>query len=210
MVIREYEGKTEKDAIKKASEDLCVESDKLKIEVIGERSRFFSFGRGVKIRVFLQDKEEELPNKAEDFLNGLFKNIDIDAKIEIMEDSKRVYIEIISDEAGIIIGKRGKTLEAIQLITNAVINRGREDWKKVVLDVEKYRNKRENALKELALKIASQVKKSGKSNVLEPMNPFERRIIHMALQNDPQVDTRSEGNGYFKKVRISLKKSRNK
>jgi len=208
MVIREYEGRTKRDAIKKASEDLGVDSGLLKIEVISEKSRFFSFGSLVKIRVFLEDKEDELSKKAENFLRGLLKIIGIDFQIQSMENSKRIYIEILSKDAGLIIGKRGKTLEALQLLTNVMVNKDKEDWKKVVLDVEKYRDKRENTLKELALKVASQVKKTGKTNVLEPMNPFERRIIHITLQNDPLIDTKSEGIGNLKKVRIFLKSSK--
>jgi len=206
MVIREYEGRTERDAIKKASEDLGVQSDQLKIEVITEKAKFFSFGNPVKIRVYLDDLEQVDSKKVEDFLVGLFKTIGVDVTIETYEEVNKLYVEIISESAGLIIGKRGKTLESLQLLTNIILNKNREEWKKVVLDIENYRDKRESTLKELALKVAEKVKKSGKSQLLEPMNPFERRIIHMTLQNDPDVNTKSEGNGSTKKVRVYLKR----
>ena len=206
MVIREYEGRTERDAIKKASEDLGVQSDQLKIEVITEKAKFFSFGNPVKIRVYLDDLEQVDSKKVEDFLVGLFKTIGVDVTIETYEEVNKLYVEIVSESAGLIIGKRGKTLESLQLLTNIILNKNREEWKKVVLDIENYRDKRESTLKELALKVAEKVKKTGKSQLLEPMNPFERRIIHMTLQNDPDVNTKSEGNGSTKKVRVYLKR----
>jgi len=206
MVIREYEGRTERDAIKKASEDLGVDSNQLKIEVITERAKFFSFGSPVKIRVYLDDIEEAISKRVEDFLTGLFMAIGVDVSIETYEEVNKLYVEIISDSAGLIIGKRGKTLEALQLLTNIIVNKNQENWKKVVLDIENYRNKRETTLRELASKVAEKVKRTGKPQLLEPMNPFERRIIHMALQNDPDVYTKSEGNGTLKMVKICPKR----
>jgi len=208
MVIREYEGRTERDAIKKAQEDLGVESDKLKIEVIGEKSKFFSFGSLVKIRVYLDESEEDLARKVEDFLVGLFKTIGVDITVRTLEEVDKLYVEIVSDSAGLIIGKRGKTLEALQMLVNVIANRNKKEWKKVVLDIENYRDKRENTLRELAFKVADKVKKTGKSQLLEPMNPFERRVIHIALQNNPQIETKSEGTGNLKKVRVFLKRKK--
>jgi spoIIIJ-associated protein len=209
MVIMEYEGKTERDAIKKAAEDLGVASDKLKIEVISEKTKFFSFGNLVKIRVFLDEINDDPAKKAERFLTGLFKTIGIDISTQIVEDVDTINVEIITDSSGLIIGKRGKTLEALQLLTNIIVNKNKKDWKKVVLDIENYRDRRENTLRELAHKVASKVKKTGKPQLLEPMNPFERRVIHMTLQNDPLVATKSEGMGNLKKVKVFLKKRNN-
>jgi spoIIIJ-associated protein len=210
MVIMEYEGKTERDAIKKAAEDLGVAGDKLKIEVISEKTKFFSFGNLVKIRVFIDDINDDPVKKVERFLTGLFRTIGIDISTRIDEDANRIHVEIVSDSSGLIIGKRGKTLEALQLLTNIVVNKNEKNWKKVVLDIENYRDRRENTLRELANKVASKVKKTGKSQLLEPMNPFERRVIHMTLQNDPLVDTKSEGMGNLKKVKVFLKNRNNK
>jgi len=123
-----------------------------------------------------------------------------------IEEDEKIYIEIISDSAGLIIGKRGKTLEALQLLVNIIVNKKGEKWRKVILDIENYRDKREQTLRELAQKVARKVKKTGKSQYLEPMNPFERRVIHMTLQSDPHVETRSEGNGNLKRVKIYLKR----
>ena len=209
MVIREYEGRTERDAIKKAAEDLSVDSNKLKIEVITERSKFFSFGSTVKIRVYLDDMEDNVSKRIENFLSGLFGTIGVDVSVQTMEDDDKLHVEIVSESAGIIIGKRGKTLEALQLITNIIVNKSTDKWKKVVLDIENYRDKRENTLTDLAHKVAGKVKKTGRSQYLEPMNPFERRVIHMALQDDPDIFTKSEGTGNLKKVKIFLKRRKN-
>lgn len=206
MVIREYEGRTEREAVKRAVEDLGVSGDKLKIEVITEKSKFFSFGSTVKIRVYLDDLEDTVSNKVGKFLQGMFQTIGVDISIQTIEETDKLYVEIISDSAGIIIGKRGKTLEALQLITNIIVNKDKEKWIKVILDIENYRDKRENTLTDLAVKVASKVKKTGKFQILEPMNPFERRIIHMALQNDPRIFTKSEGAGNLKKVKIYLRR----
>ncbi len=206
MVIREYEGRTEREAVKRAVEDLGVNGDKLKIEVITEKSKFFSFGSTVKIRVYLDDIEDTVSNKVGKFLQGMFQKIGVDISIQTIEETDKLYVEIISDSAGIIIGKRGKTLEALQLITNIIVNKDKEKWIKVILDIENYRDKRENTLTDLAVKVAGKVKKTGKFQILEPMNPFERRIIHMALQNDPRIFTKSEGAGNLKKVKIYLRR----
>jgi len=209
MVIREYEGRTEKDAVKKASEDMGVDSSQLKIEVISEKSKFFSFGNLIKIRVYLNEEEHNLPLHAEEFIKGLFQIIGTEVTTRSIEEDNRIYIEIITDSAGLIIGKRGKTLEALQMLVNIVANKGEEKWKKIVLDIENYRDKRENTLRELALKVAKKVKKAGHAQYLEPMNPFERRVIHMTLQDDPHIDTKSEGSGNLKKVKIFLRKRKN-
>jgi spoIIIJ-associated protein len=206
MVIREYEGRTEREAVKRAVEDLGVSGDKLKIEVITEKLKFFSFGSTVKIRVYLDDLEDTVSNKVGKFLQGMFQTIGVDISIQTIEETDKLYVEIISDSAGIIIGKRGKTLEALQLITNIIVNKDKEKWIKVILDIENYRDKRENTLTDLAVKVASKVKKTGKFQILEPMNPFERRIIHMALQNDPRIVTKSEGAYNLKKVKIYLRR----
>ena len=138
MVIREYEGRTERDAIKKAAEDLGVDTAQLRIEVITEKSKFFSFGNLVKIRVYLEEIEESISKKVENFLLGLFQTIGIDVTIETFEEVDKLYVDIISNSAGLIIGKRGKTLEALQLLTNIIVNKDKEEWKKVVLDIENY------------------------------------------------------------------------
>jgi spoIIIJ-associated protein len=206
MVIREYEGRTEKDAIKKASEDLEVNIEQLKVEVLSDKVKFFSFGNKVKIRVYLEEVEDDLSTKAQKFLTELFGTIGTDISTHAIEEGEKIYIEIESDSAGLIIGKRGKTLEALQLLVNIIVNKKGDKWRKVILDIENYRDKRENTLRELAQKVATKVKQTGKPQYLEPMNPFERRVIHMTLQNDPHVDTKSEGNGNLKKVKVYLKR----
>jgi spoIIIJ-associated protein len=208
MVIKEYEGRTERDALRKASEDLGVDTSKLKTEVISEKSRFFSFGNAVKIRVYVDEVEQELAKKVDEFLVDLFKTIGVEVTVQTFEEVDKLYVEIVSESAGLIIGKRGKTLEALQLLMNIVMNRNRKEGRKIILDIENYRDKRENTLTELARKVAEKVKKTGRPQLLEPMNPFERRIIHLALQRDPLVNTKSEGSGNLKKIKVFLKKKK--
>ena len=114
----------------------------------------------------------------------------------------------MSEDSGLLIGKRGKTLESIQVLANIAMNKNRDNWKKIILDIEGYRNKREEALRRLALRVADRVRRTGKPKTLETMNPFERRLIHITLQEFDDVDTVSEGEGIFKRVKVYRKHKR--
>ncbi len=155
-------------------------------------------------------KPEELPEGADEplkFLNGLFELMQIDAHCDVVGvEDKNLMLDIEGKDTAVLIGRRGDTLDALQYLTGLVINRGREDYRKVMLDAENYRFKREVTLEKLARRLASNVAKSGKPVTLEPMNPYERRILHATLQSNPRVETYSEGEEPYRRVVIRRKK----
>ena len=149
---------------------------------------------------------KEPRNDAEKFLYGLFERmgINVTLKSEKLQDDI-LRIDMSGRAMGMLIGRRGETLDALQYLTSLVSNNGKEEYLKVMLDTENYRKKREEALKRLALRLADKVVKSGKKVVLEPMNPYERRILHATLQDHPGITTYSEGEDPFRSVVVALK-----
>ena len=228
MMEKEFEGKNEKDAIALAEQELRIDKDKLQIELIQKgKSSFLGIGEGQKARIrvvyneddigsasFIEDKPAPDSDVADqyietslDFLEGLFERMNIEVDIEADEpEDEKVFIRLNSPNSALIIGKRGKTLEAIQMLTNIAAGRKVSKDFKSVIDIENYREKREVILTDLAIKVATEVRKSGKVKSLEPMNPFERRLIHLALQDEDGIETRSEGEGVYRKVKIIPKK----
>jgi spoIIIJ-associated protein len=148
----------------------------------------------------------DTPSAAEGFLNDLFKKMNIDAYCITVENGEIDKIVIKGGDTSALIGRRGETLDAIQYITGLVLNKGKQDYKRIMLDTENYREKREEALVRLANRIAQKVTRTGRKVTLEPMNPYERRILHATLQSNPRVETLSEGEEPFRKVVIALKK----
>ena len=157
---------------------------------------------------FVATPEEELSEtakKARDFLKGLTEKMEVPAEIAVCETAEQLKMLLSGENMSILIGRRGETLDALQYLTSLNVNRGREDYLRVSLDTENYRAKREEALRKLAVRMANRAKKSGRRVALEPMNPNERRILHSALQNDPEVTTHSEGEEPYRRVIITLK-----
>ena len=146
------------------------------------------------------------PSIAEGFLNGLFKKMEVDAHCVTVQNSESDKINIIGSDTAVLIGRRGETLDALQYITGLVINKGKQDFKRIMLDTENYREKREESLVRLANRIAVKVAKTGRKVTLEPMNPYERRILHATLQSNPKVETISEGEEPFRRVVIRTKR----
>ncbi len=141
------------------------------------------------------------------FLRGLFERMQLDADCGVSdEDAKIMKIEITGADTAVLIGRRGDTLDALQYLTGLAVNKGREDYKKIMLDAENYREKRERTLEKLAKRLANTVAKTGKPITLEPMNPYERRILHATLQSNPRVETMSEGEEPFRRVVIRRKR----
>lgn len=207
MNVIEVEGKTVDDATKKALAKLGIDDDSgLKIEVIDEgKSGIFGFGvsRPAKIRVYYSEDTTDVGETAKEILLNIISRMDIEADIKnINEGSSRVYIELESSQSGLIIGRKGRTLEALQFLLSLMINHKIGSEKKIILDIESYRDKRERAIRKLSRDAAHRVIRTGKPWTLEPMNPFERRLIHLTLQNDNRVETRSEGEGIYRKVRV--------
>jgi len=211
MKVIEVEGRTVDDATKKAIAELGItDASKVNIEVIDEgKSGIFGFGvsRPAKIRLYYNIDTKDIGDTIRDVIINIFKRMEIDCRItDIKEGESKVYVELESkNSSGLIIGRKGKTLESLQFMVNLIVNHKTESDKKIILDIESYRAKRERALRKMSKDIAFKVIKSGKPWTLEPMNPFERRLIHLTLQNDSRVTTKSEGQGIYRKVTIMPK-----
>jgi spoIIIJ-associated protein len=211
MKVIEVEGRTVDDATKKAIAELGItDTSKINIEVIDEgKSGIFGFGvsRPAKIRLYYNIDTKDIGDAIREVIGEIFRKMEIDCAIaDIKEGEAKVYIELESkNNSGLIIGRKGKTLESLQFMVNLIVNHKTGSDKKIILDIESYRAKRERALRKMSKDIAFKVIKSGKPWTLEPMNPFERRLIHLTLQNDTRVTTKSEGQGIYRKVTIMPK-----
>ena len=217
-MIYEFEGKNEKDAIDSAISSLGITRDEIDVEIL-ESKKGFLFGGNVKIRVHMNDKikvsnnvssedASESEEKIKNHLIELLKRMDIKSNVLISSRANnRVVFNIESEDTGILIGKKGKTLDSIQLLLNIYAGRVGDDLPRVMVDAEDYRRRRENNIVHLARKTADQVKKSRRSILLQAMNPFERRLVHTALNNQKNIETISEGDGLYKKIRVFYKES---
>ncbi len=201
----ETTGKTVEDAILAAAIQLAVQRDKLEIEVLEEpvKGLFGLFGnKDARIRASVIQTMGDITH---DFLESLFEKMGLEARVDLTETDDSIIAEVSGPKMGILIGHRGETLDAVQYLTNLAVNRDSEKYKRVIMDTENYRSKREETLVKLAKRLSNKVQKTRKKVVLEPMNPFERRVIHSTLQRDPRVVTHSEGDEPYRKVVISLK-----
>lgn len=205
--VIEKTGKTVEDAISNALAELNVSREEVDIEVIdeGNKGLFGILGnKHAKVRVTLR---ESGANVAVNFLEDVFEKMNVTAEIEAEEEEQNdtIVLKIKGKDSGIIIGRRGETLDALQYLASLVVNKDKQGYRRVVLDIENYRQKREETLVKLANRLANRVVKYKKSVTLEPMNPYERRIIHSTLQNDKYVETYSVGDDPNRKVVIALK-----
>jgi len=201
-IVIEKSAKTVEEAVNLALEELDVTEDQVEIEVLEEGSKSLlglRKAKEAKVRVTLFDYATEI---ARDFLEELFDKMGFEATIDIVEDEEITRVNIESSNSGVIIGRRGETLDALQFLTSLVVNRNNTTYKKIILDTEDYRKKREITLENLADRLAFKVEKTGRSMSLEPMNPYERRIIHSSLQKNNKVETYSVGEDPNRKVVI--------
>lgn len=208
MEYIEVTAKTVNDAITEACQRLEVTSDKLDYVVVEEGSSGF-LGIGSKPAVIkAKVKCSSVPERAREFLDEVFgaMNMVVAVDIKYDEENKNLNIDLSGDEMGILIGKRGQTLDSLQYLVSLVVNKGSEEYIRVKVDTEDYRKRRKETLENLAKNIAYKVKRTKRSVSLEPMNPYERRIIHSALQNDKYVTTHSEGDEPFRRVVVTLKR----
>ena len=217
MDFQEFKAKTVEEAGTAATVALGITSDELEYEVVEKGSTGF-LGLGAKPAIIKAKKKEEevvnqtvstgLVDKTKVYLDSLFKAMDIETEVTIDfdEENNNMDINLEGSEMGILIGKRGQTLDALQYLISLYVNKESEAYVRVKLDTENYRARRKDTLENLAKNIAFKVKRSRRSVTLEPMNPYERRIIHSALQNDKYVATRSEGEEPYRKVVVYLKK----
>lgn len=207
MEYVEISAKTVADAITEACQKLEVTSDKLEYVVVDEGSSGF-LGIGSKPAVIKAKVKSTITDKAKDFLNDVFDAMNMVVVIDVQydEDNKNLNVELSGDEMGVLIGKRGQTLDSLQYLLSLVVNKESEEYIRVKVDTEDYRKRRKETLENLAKNIAYKVKRTKRSVSLEPMNPYERRIIHSALQNDKYVTTHSEGDEPFRRVVVTLKR----
>ena len=207
MDFIELTAKTVDDAITESLIKLGTTSDKIEYEVI-EKGSAGILGFGSKLAKIKVRKKSTVEDFVRDFLNDVFQAMDMEVEIIIKksEDEKNIDVELKGTEMGVLIGKRGQTLDSLQYLTNLAVGKQVNEYVKVKLDTEDYRKRRKETLENLAKNIAYKVKRTKRPVSLEPMNPFERRVIHSALQNDRYVSTHSEGEEPYRHVVITLKK----
>ncbi len=201
----EKTGKTVREAIESALGQLGVSENDVEIEVLDEGNKGLLGiigSKQAKVRVTLMESVSDI---ACDFLNDIFEKMGVAASMSVNEEDNTIYIDIHGKDSGIIIGRRGETLDAIQYLVSLVVNKDTDKYTRVVVDVENYRSKRKDTLVVLANRLADRVVKNRRNVTLEPMNPYERRIIHSTLQENGRVKTYSVGDEPNRKVVICLK-----
>lgn len=204
MKYVEKAAKTVEDAITEALVEMGLTSDQVTVEVLekgpsGLMSIFSS--KLAKVRVY---RKINLQDIASDFLTDVFAKMGMDVKIDVkMDDHNNMDIDLSGPSMGVLIGKRGQTLDSLQYLVSLVVNKESESYVRIKLDTENYRVRRKETLENLAKNLANKVKSTGKKFTLEPMNPYERRIIHSTLQNNKLVETHSEGEEPYRKVVIT-------
>lgn len=203
----EVSAKTVNDAITEACQQLQVSSDRMEYEVIEEGASGF-LGIGAKPAVIKAWVKCSIRDDARNFLNDVFAAMKMTVVVEVQydEEEKNMDIELSGDDMGVLIGKRGQTLDSLQYLVSLVVNKNVDEYIRVKVDTENYRARRKETLENLAKNIAYKVKRNKRPVSLEPMNPYERRIIHSALQNDRYVTTHSEGDEPFRRVVVTLKR----
>lgn len=207
MDFIEVSAKTIDDAITEACQKFTVTSDKLEYEVVDE-GKSGLLGIGAKPAVIKVRVKSSIEDKAKDFLKDVFAamNLTVVCEVKYDEAESTMDVELSGDEMGILIGKRGQTLDSLQYLVSLVVNKDVDNYIRVKVDTENYRKRRKETLENLAKNISYKVKRTKRPVSLEPMNPYERRIIHSALQNDKYVTTYSEGEEPFRHVVVVLKK----
>ena len=208
MEYMEFSGKTVDEALTAACEHFCATSDKVEYEVVEEGASGF-LGIGAKqATIKARVKDSDVVGKAKNFLNDIFASMQMAVNTDATYDDieKELSVELSGDEMGVLIGKRGQTLDSLQYLLSLVVNKGESEYIRVKLDTENYRERRKQTLENLAKNMAFKVKRSRRAVSLEPMNPYERRVIHSALQDDKYVETHSEGEEPYRYVVITPKK----
>lgn len=209
MKFVEKSGKSVEEALRLALIELEATREQVEFEVLEEGSKGF-LGIGAKETRIRVSKKDSVIDSARAFLNSILKEMNIEAELDIEQHDDVLNVNMNGEDMAILIGKRGQTLDSLQYLVSLVVNKNKDEYLRVVLDTENYRAKRKETLESLAEKLAAKVKKSRKNVILEPMNPYERRIIHSALQNNPNVSTKSEGDEPYRKVVIYYDYKKNK
>jgi len=208
MRVAEKTGKTVEEAIAAGVLELGVDRNRVNIEVLEQSARKGLFGlfgtRLARVRISYEDNPGML---AEDFIHKVCQAMGVNANTQASKDGEHWHIDITGPELGILIGRRGDTLDALQYLTNLAVARKLSERVRLIVDVEGYRLRREETLVRLAKRLAEKVKRTGVRITLEPMNPHERRIIHTSLQDEARISTSSEGDDPNRRVVISLKRA---
>ena len=207
MEIIEKTGKTVEEALEAALAELGVDRDQVEYKVVEAPSKaLFGLlgGREAKVEVVL--KKVNPVDTARAFLEKVTRAMGLAVSMSVSEDEDCITINLHGEDLGLLIGKHGQTLDALQYLTNLVAQRDARDRLRIVLDIEDYRKRRAETLEQLALRLADRAKRSGERVVLEPMTPHERKIIHMSLQSDSRIETFSEGQEPFRRVVITVRK----
>lgn len=187
-----FTGKTVEEAVKAGLEELGLQAEDVEVEVLDEGKKRILGSKPAQVKLTVKQKKTD-GERAVDFLEGLLPLIGAEAAVELKSEDEKIVIELTAASAKSIIGRRGEIIDAVQTLAGAVANTGRKEYKRVVVDCENYREDREETLKRVANKLAAKAVRLGKRVRLEPMNPYERRIIHAALVDHPDVTTKSEG-----------------
>ena len=200
----EKTAKTVQEAIDIALDELGVNRDDVEISIIDEGTKGL-FGIGSKVAKVQVRLKSSRSDEGVLFLQNIFDKMDVEVEIEKEEDDESMMLRVTGKDSGIIIGRRGETLDALQYLTSLVVNKNSDEYKRVTIDIENYRQKREETLVRLADRLADRVIRYRRNVTLEPMNPYERRIIHSTLQSNEYVETYSVGEDPNRKVVITLK-----
>ncbi len=198
----EQEGRTTEEAMELALEKLGVSRDEVKVTVLSEGKKGLFFSKPAKVLVSLKEDPSSTPGG---ILKTLLDEMGIECEIKSETTDGNIYLTVSTPNAGLLIGRRGRTLNAIQHLLNCIMNRTSLVKRRIIVDAEQYRERREEILVNLAHKLASRVKATGQEVVVEPMNPQDRRIVHLALQDDERVTTFSRGEGSLRSVVITTK-----
>lgn len=200
----EQEGTTIEEAMENALQELGVTRDQVRVTVLREakKSLFGLVSKPAKVRVSLR---EDISSTPEGILSTILNQMGIESQVESRISDGNIYLDIKTPNAGLVIGRRGRTLDAMQHILNCIVNRSSLVKRRIIVDTEQYRERREEILVNLAQKLASRVKSTGQEVVVDPMNPQDRRIVHLALQDDGEVTTFSRGEGSFRSVVITAR-----
>ncbi len=198
-------GKTYEEALMAGLAKMGLPSEKVDVEVLEEGTKGF-LGIGAKPYKLLLKQKDTPALRAEEFLKNITELMGLEVTFEVRDEEDALQINMMGENQGILIGHRGETLDALQYLTSLQVNKGGKEYRRVTLDTEGYRAKREQTLIALAGRMANKVHKSGRRMMLEPMNPYERRILHATLQDHPYVTTHSEGDEPNRRVVIAPKR----
>jgi len=209
----EFEGKTTEEALENASRELNIPQEELNFDIIEPGSAgIFGLvgGKRAKIKVTLEKPEEKIDETglqvARETLEKILEMIPVETTVSAQKTNGKIALNIQGDKSGLLIGRRGKTLDALQYIVNKIVNKALDKKLYIVVDSEDYRSRREESLAQLALKMGNKAKKTKKPVTTNLLNPHDRRIVHLTLKEDEDLDTKSRGEGLLKKVVIIPKK----